>query len=63
MGKTETITTSDTDSVTIKKNSKGTHDWEIKCYNSEAELAKTTAVQIDRLLAEEYKKENVEVKK
>ena len=35
MSKSITQTTSESDSITLKKNAKGTHDWELKCYGDD----------------------------
>jgi hypothetical protein len=54
MAKTMTETTTDSDSVTLTRNAKGTYQWEIKCYGADhAEVVQRLAA-LDVTLRERY---------
>ena len=57
MSKTITQTTTESDSVELKKNAKGLHDWTIKCYGNDLGVLIESARIADAKLAELYKTE------
>lgn len=57
MGKSVQTTTTETDSVTLKKNAKGMHDWEIKCYGDNLDELIKRVNEGDIKLSNLYKSE------